>query len=257
MIRGLYTSALGMTTQMKRMDVISNNIANSDTTGFKRDVSITSSFPEELTKRINDRKNPAILTQVRSVGNMNMGVFIDEIRTDFSQGNMKRTENTFDLGISGNGYFAVSVTDNGNTTEKYTRDGAFTVSDQRVLMTKDGNTVVGQNGEITVGDGNITIDDFGNIFVNDEFVDQIKMVDFEDSSTLRKVGNSLYDTSQNSVQTAFTGTVMQGYLEASNINAVREMVDLIAVSRAYESNQKMIQIQDSTLSRAVSEIGRK
>lgn len=257
MIRGLYTSAVGMMTQMQKMDVVSNNIANSDTTGFKKDTTVVRSFSEELTKRLDDPKYRLIKFN-QGIGNMSLGVFVDEVYTDFSTGSFKETGGSLDCAISGDGFFAVNVTDqNGQTTEKYTRDGSFTLDINNNLRTTEGNYVVGEGGNITVPNGVITIDSKGNIYSNNEFVDKLKIVDFSNKESLRKVGDNLYETIDESNQTDFTGNIVQGRLESSNVNPVQEMVKMISLARNYEANQKMVQTHDSTLSRAVNDIGKK
>lgn len=257
MLRGLYTSGLGMTTQMKRMDVVANNIANADTTAFKRDGVITQSFSEELLKRINDPEKNSVSMEAK-LGNISQGLFVDTVYTDFSAGNMQRTGGTFDLAIAGSGFFAVSVTDRqGNTTERYTRDGAFTLSADRTLMTKDGHKLLGENGEIVVPDGSISIDENGVIRVDGEEIDIIKMVDFQNPQSLRKIGSNLFTTTNETQTVEFGNTIIQGHLENSNINTVREMVELISVSRAYEINQKMVQNHDTIMGRIANDIGRR
>ncbi len=255
MIKGLYESALGMITQMHRMDVISNNLANADTIGYKKDIVSTSSFPEMLANRLHDKNNLNILNSKR-IGGLSLGVRIDSIHIDYTQGNLKRTDSTFDIAINGSGFIAVDLAGQ----ERYTRDGALKLNNNRVLMTSEGNIVKGVNGNtITVPDGIVSIDPKGNLFVNDEYINTIKLVSFDDKDLgkLRKTENNLIAAPTDIQTKPFTGTISQGFVEGSNVNTVREMVDMISVSRAYESNQKMIQTQDATLGRAVTEIAKK
>ncbi len=256
MVRGLYTSAVGMMTQMQKMDVVSNNIANSDTVGFKKDNVVVRSFSEELAKRLDDPKYNLIKFN-QGIGNMSLGVFVDEVCTDFSTGSFEETGGSLDCAISGEGFFAINVTDaNGNTVEKYTRDGTFTLDSENNLRTSNGSYVVGEGGNINIPNGEISIDENGNIFSNNEFVDKIKIVDFSNKESLRKVGDNLYETIDESQEQEFTGSVIQGRLETSNVNSVQEMVKMITLSRNYEANQKMIQTHDSTLSHAVNDIAK-
>ncbi len=257
MIRGLYTSATGMITQMRKMDVVSNNLANADTTGFKKDSTITQSFSSELAKRLDDPKY-RLIKHNTGIGEMSLGVFVDEVYTDFSTGSFKATEAPLDVAINGEGFFVISVTDNqGETTEKYTRDGGFTLDANNTLVTKDGYKVMGEKGEINIPNGVITIDEKGNIYSNDELIDKLSIVDFENKESLRKYGDNLYDTIDETVTKDFEGTVIQSRLETSNVNTVSEMVKMITLSRNYEANQKMIQTHDSTLGRTVGELGKK
>jgi len=250
MVRGLYTSALGMITQMQRMDVVTHNLANADTVGYKKDQVAAQSFSGELMRRLND---PGIrLFGDMPIGKVSNGVFIDDIYTDFSNGALRKTDSPLDVAISGAGFFVVNV----NGEERYTRDGSFT-SFEGMLMTIDGGHVQGTNGDIQMPDGYITIDALGRILVNDLYVDTILVVDFTDKHTLRKEGNNYYRTTEDSQETDFTGVLAQGYLESANVNTVKEMVEMIALSRAYETNARMVALHDSTLSRAVNDIGRR
>ncbi len=255
MIRGLYTSATGMLTQQKKMDVISNNIANVDTTGFKKDGVVIRSFEEELTRRINDKTEIEGIKFSKGIGGMSLGSYVQNTYTDFSSGSIKQTGNTLDIALDFDGFFAVNFTNkNGETAEKYTRDGAFTLSADGTLVTKDGTPVAGLNGNIQLPPGDIIISDTGDIYVDGVYTDQIKIVSFQDNTTLRKFGHNLLDTTEESQQQPYNGRVLQGCLEGSNVSSVNEMVNMISMMRNYEINQKLIQIHDQTLGKAVNEI---
>lgn len=256
MIRGLYTSAVGMMTQMNLMDVVSNNIANADTTGFKKDTVVTQSFSEELAKRLDDPKYK-LIKHYNNVGDMSLGVFVNSVHTDFTSGSMKQTEGTLDFALDSEGFFSVSVDGGAEPAEKYTRDGSFTITPAGRLVTKDGYSVMGQNGEIIIPDGEISMTTAGSIYVDGEYIDTLKLVDIENKDSLRKFGDNLYDIIEESVVVPYTGRVLQNYLEESNINPVEEMVKMITLSRVYEANQKLIIAQDDSLQKAVTEIARK
>jgi flagellar basal-body rod protein FlgG len=257
MIRGLYASALGMTTQMNRMDVLANNIANTDTTGFKKDTVVTRSFSDELMARINDKTDG--LMPSRTIGTMNPGIFVDDIYTDFSSGSLQITHGSLDIAISGRGFFEIESFDRNNTSPitRYSRDGSFTLNADSILVTKDGFRVMGENGEIYIPSGDILVSELGEIYVNGEYIDRLRLVDFEDSHTLRKHGDNLYNITAQSVIKDFEGTIVQGALESSNVNSVREMVDMITVTRTYEANQRMVTMHDNILGRAVNDIARR
>lgn len=257
MIRGLYTSAVGMMTQMNKMDVVTNNIANASTTGFKKDIAVTQSFSEELVKRLDDPKYE-LIKHDNQVGKMSMGVFVSSVHTDFSGGAAEKTDGTLDFAIDGDGFFSVLVNgDDGQSTEKYTRDGSFTLGKNGTLLTTGGNVVLGENGIITIPNGEISVTANGEIYVNDEFIDRLKLVDIENKESLRKYGDNLYDVTEESNVTAFNGKIMQGYLEMSNINSVEEMVKMINLSRVYEANQRALKTSNETLQRAVTELAKK
>lgn len=257
MVRGLYTSATGMLAQQKRMDVITNNIANADTTGFKKDGVVSRSFDEEVTRRINDKTQLEGASLSRKIGDMSLGTYVDEVYTDFSQSGFKQTNGNLDVALNGSGFFAINVTNkNGETTEKYTKDGCFTLGNEGKLMTLEGNIVLGENGPITLPLGTVNIEETGDIYVNGQRIDKLKIVDFENKETLKKFGDSLIETTEQTTPKDFLGSVSQGFLETSNVDSVKEMVNMITVMRAYEMNQKMVQIHDQTLSKAVNEIGK-
>ncbi len=164
--------------------------------------------------------------------------------------------------------FAISYTNKaGEASVKYTRDGAFTVNREGYLMTKDGDFVLnqaaamggnpGQAGYIQV-DPNLplVVDKNGDIYQNDMLVAQIGVVDFADYNFLAKYGENMYDLVDGGQVQASEAQVNQGTLEMSNVNVVSEMVEMINITRAYESNQKIIQTIDSTLEKAVNSIGK-
>lgn len=256
MIRGLYTSGWSMLAIQKKMDIVSNNLANVNTNGFKKDTMVFESFPDMLVKRINDTKsnlNPSGIP-----GEMTLGSDVSEVYTYFSQGQLNKTDNRLDMALAGSdkAFFTVNVTDaDGNSKEYYTRDGSFTVGTDGKLMTKDGYEVLGQKGPIVVGSGEFTIGLDGTLVQNGVAVDKLLLKEFSDTKTLRKFGSNLVEKTDQTQEQNFTGTVQQGYVELSNVNVVREMVDMITVMRSYEANQKVLQAQDGTLEKAVNEIG--
>lgn len=255
MIRGLYTGASGMLAEMARTDVISNNMANVNTTAFKKDRTIFRAFPEMNIHRIHDPV-PAGLDKVVDprpfIGMMGTGVMLDEVNTDFNQGHLITTSNPLDLAIRGEGFFQVQTPEG----IRYTRDGSFSLRSNGYLVTKEGYYVLGENGPLQLlQTGDITISQQGEVFVNDEYIDRLNIVTFADLNQLQKQGDNLYftDAVPEPLQDA---DVVQGALEGSNISIVAEMVDLISAFRAYEANQKVIQTHDTTLDRAINDVGR-
>jgi len=248
---------MGMTTQMQRMDVVANNMANADTRGFKRDIVVTQSFADALGRRI--REYDLGITNRPPVGFMSLGTFVHTLHTDFSQGSLRQTGGALDLALDSLGFFRVAhVASDGTVTNKYTRDGGFLLNSDRVLTTSDGYAVLNTSGSpINIPAGEIVILGNGDILVNGETIDRIQMVSFEDPLTLRAFGNNLFTITEDSVEIPFTGSVMQGYLENSNVNTVREMVEMITLARAYEANSRALSIRDGLLGQAVSEIARR
>ena len=256
MVRGLYTAYTGMINQQKRLDTVTNNLANASTTGFKREGLTSKSFDQMLTVKLNDLSVPYLN---EGIGKMSLGVKIGENYTDYSQGSFKETGNTYDLALAGNGFFTISYTDKkGNTSEKYTRDGEFTMDSEGYLRTLEGDYVQGEGGNIMipVETSEVSIRDNGDIYADGEYVDSLRIVDFEDYNIIEKFGENLYNVVDGATETESTAAVKQGYLEMSNINVVKEMVEMITISRAYESNQKLIQTEDDMLDKSVNQVGK-
>ena len=246
MIRGLYSSATGMLANEVKMDNISNNLANADTTAFKRDRIIKETFPEMLLHRMEKGRNPV------EVGSLNNGVAIDEKFIDFTQGGLKETGSQYDLAIEGDGFFVVDTP----AGVRYTRDGNFTVNQDGLIVNNSGYPVLGEEGILqTIPGEKVSIDSNGTVYVNELEVDTVQIVDFEDYTELNKVGENLYETAQ-AVEATDDYRLAQGYLEGSNIQIVNEMVSMIEATRHYETNQKAVQAADMTLEKAVNQVGR-
>ena len=260
MVRGLYTAWTGMVNEQKRLDVISNNMANADTTGFKKQGVTSQSFDDELTLRIHNDNAPSPLNY--KIGNMNLGVKIGETYHDFSQGSLRETGNTYDLALSGDGFFTIQTTNKqGVTSIKYTRDGSFTVNRDGYLVTKDGDYVLDANGKQIQIPGaqtakNVAFDERGNVSVDGRQIATLGIAGFANPQALLLYGENMYEATDAAGLQAGTATVNQGYLEMSNTNVITEMVDMITITRAYEAGQKTIQTVDKTLEKSVNEIGR-
>ncbi|MBP5152078.1 MAG: flagellar basal-body rod protein FlgF [Lachnospiraceae bacterium] len=256
MVKGLYTAYTGMINEQHRMDTLTNNLANSTTVGFKKEGSTSQSFDALLAYKLKDTSEAPNIA--RRMGYNEPGVKIGENYTDYDQGSFKITDNTYDLALSGNGFFEIEFTNKaGETSTKYTRDGSFTLTQEGYLVTKDGDYVMGTNGRIRLNPlYDADIDSSGRISQNGATVAQIRLTDFEDYNYLKKYGENLYELTEGGRTTAANCKVYSGYLEMSNVNIVTEMVDLIAITRQYESNQKIIRSIDETLDIAANQLGR-
>jgi flagellar basal-body rod protein FlgG len=255
MVRGLFTAYTGMANEQKRLDIISNNIANAATVGYKEESVANQSFDQMLTVKIRDGSQ-AHLT--KRIGNMSLGVKIGEVYTDYGQGSVRTTGNTYDLAIEGNGFFAVRTVDKaGNESVRYTRNGEFKLTQDGYIVDADGNHLQTDSGDaqVPVDAASVAIDRSGNIYADGTLVDKITLVDFADYDYLEKVGDVSYKALEGAEMIEATGTMLQGYTEQSNVNAVSEMVDLIVITRAYEANQKVIQTTDSMLEKAANSVG--
>ena len=261
MVKGLYTAYTGMINQQNRMDVLTNNLANSATNGFKKEGATAQSFDEMLAIKI---KDSSAYNLPRGIGDVSLGVKIGECYTDYGQGSFRVTDNIYDMAIDGDGFFAISYTNKaGETSVKYTRDGAFTVTREGYLVTKDGDYVLnqaaaqagnpGQAGYIRIDpNAQLVVDENGNMYQNNALVGQIGVVDFADYNFLAKYGENMYDKVEGYTEKKGSYTIEQGYLEASNANVISEMVEMITISRAFEANQKFVQAADQTLEKDVN-----
>ncbi len=262
MLKGLYTAYTGMINEQNRMDVLTNNLANADTIGFKKEGATSQSFDSVLVDKIRDDSEVAALP--RRIGTANPGVKVGEGYTDYSQGAFQVTNNVYDFALAGDGFFTVEYTDKaGNTSTMYTRDGNFTINSDGYLVTQDGDYVLGkgrnnENERIKMDpNAEFVVKSNGSIYQNDRLVAQMKLTDFEDYNYLEHFGENYYMPVEGaSLLDAKDCTVNQGYLETSNVSIVSEMVEMISVSRQYEANQKIIQTYDSSLDIAVNQLGK-
>lgn len=256
MLRGLYTAWTGMANEQKRLDVISNNMANSNTVGYKGDRVVSQSFDDVLGIKIRDGSQAY---HNEAIGNLSLGVKIGEVYTDHSQGSVRETGGTLDAALSGSGFFTIKVTDaTGQTHTRYTRDGRFMLTKDGLLVDADGNAVQGEGGDIVIDPSakSIAISPQGQITVDGTVVDTLNIVDFEDYDYLKKYGNTMFEPVEGATLKEATAEVLQGYTEQSNIQVVKEMVDMITITRAYEAGQKVIRSYDSMLDRAVNQVGK-
>lgn len=296
MVRGIYTGASAMAARVHEMNVVANNLANVNTNGFKRDLTLFKAFPEMVVRRQND-DGLVVLPGLGSydkrptVGKLGTGVEVSEVFNQKEQGNLKQTESAFDFALQGDGYFSV---DTGKGI-RYTRNGAFTLNDKSELVTLEGYKVLGERGPITIKTNNFIINDQGEIFVNPDlnrppqrpvqliengfenanYIDRLSIVDFEKPRFLIKEGTSFYQSNEISgeaqparslVRRDIDGRVIeknptplkvrQGFLEASNVNPVQEMVKMIEVQRAYEASQKSITSSDEMTDRLINNMAR-
>ncbi len=258
MVKGLYTAYTGMIHQEHRMDVLTNNLANADTNGYKKEGATAQSFDALLAHKIKDVTEG--YRTAKHIGWNNPGVKIGEGYTDFSQGPMKETGNTFDLALTDKGFFAVEfINKQGESSVKYTRDGNFTTDAEGYLRTQDGDWVLNEEGKRVQMDPlapETVINIKGQIIQNGQVVDTIGVTDFEDYNYLTRYGENYFEPVEGATQAEAPAGVYQGFLETSNMSVVSEMVEMIAVSRAYESNQKVITTIDGTLDIAANQIGR-
>ena len=265
MVKGLYTAHTGMVNEMKRLDILANNLANADTTAYKKEGTTSRTFADEMSLRLKDSSNAYL---PKKLGEITYGVHLGQVYTDYDPGSFTVTDNATDLAIDGKGFFAIAFTDkSGNTSVKYTRDGSFTVNTEGYLVTKDGDYVLNATGAMN-GDpdprnriqvdpnATISVNKLGYIMQNDQIVGTLGMVDIDNYDYLEKYGENMYNLLDGGTRIATDANVEQGVLETSNVNVIKEMVNMITIQRAYEAGQKVITSIDSTLDRAVNNVGR-
>ena len=249
MDRGTYIAGTGMLLQRRLMENITHNITNADTTGYKKENVVSHSFDSVMIERI---KDPSVLGYTRRVGPLNFGTQIDQLYVNFEQGGLDGTERSTDLALVGDVFFVMQTPDG----ERYSRSGAFYIDDLGFLVDGEGNYLLGDNGPINVGGLNFTVDELGGVRVEDEFIDRIRVESFADNERLRKQGSNLY-YSLDGPEAATQGySIRQGFLEISNVDISREMVNMLTVFRTYETNQRMLTMSDEITGKAVNEIGR-
>ena len=251
---GLFIAASGMDASVTREAIVSNNLANLNTVGFKQDHSVDVAFPTYLISRLHDQKMKmadGTLEFRPNIGFMGGGVIPKETATDFAQGAHIETNNPLDFALATPGFFAVAGPE-GKTL--YTRDGSFSLDTNGRLVTQDGLPVLGHNGEIFIDGSQVAVDREGNITVDGKALDQLLLVKVSDEGKLTKMGHSLFQAAPG-VKIDLNSedvNVQQGFLEQSNVNAIREMVDMIQVYRSYELNSKVVSMYDNALHQAAT-----
>ena len=254
MLRGMYSSLSSMITLQARQGVITNNLANINTTGYKAETLVGKSFDEIMLYNKDDYKDG--VPRVNELGALSFGVRIDDTITSHKQGTLISTENNTDFAIVGNGFF--QVLDNNNNAF-YTRDGSFKVNPQGYLVTNSGHYVTGINNQtgnaerIYVGSDLINITPDNNIMINGESRYKFNIIDFENYDSLIKYGNNLYTGDGGFNSNNYS--IKQKYLEGSNLDYINEMALMMETVKEFEANQKIIQTIDSTLSQIANEIG--
>lgn len=254
MISALWTAATGMLAQQTNVDVISNNLSNVNTAGFKRS---RADFEDLLYSMIKSPGTPVAGAQVVPTGvQLGHGARVVAIAKQFSQGDFMNTENPLDLLIEGDGFFQVTMPDG---TIAYTRDGAFKLDQDGNLVNSDGMylepqiTIPEDAEKITIGiDGTVSVTLPGE--TSPQQLGQIELVKFVNPAGLKAIGMNLYVPTQASGD-PITGTpgedgfgmIRQGFLEMSNVKIVDEMVKMIVAQRAYEMNSKAVQTADEML----------
>lgn len=271
MFRGIYTSASAMLVQEKMLDVVGNNLANVDTSGFRAKVAVNKSFPEVLMDRVEryavvdevlneelgDRKFFPYVRGRTSIGTIPLSNVMSDAVMSTLPGTVKHTDNPLDVMIDGQGFFVV---EDGLGNTFYTRQGHFQRSPGGFVVTHEGEFLLGDGGRIELGDdaADIYISREGQCIVDNEIIAQLRVVDFENPTYLRQVGRSLLAETPDSgdPQPVANPSIEGGRLENSNVNVVQEMVRMIEANRAYESSAKAMTSQDEITSRMITAVAK-
>ncbi|MEG1741782.1 MAG: flagellar hook-basal body protein, partial [Acetivibrio sp.] len=218
MVRGLYTAYTGMESEQKRLDIIANNVANASTVGYKEESVTNQAFEEMLTLKIRDGSEGYM---TKPIGQMSLGVKLGEVYTDYGQGSLRQTGNTYDLAIEGKGFFQVRATDSGgNDTTRYTRNGSFKMTREGYIVDVDGNHLQGESGDVLVPTeaASIAISQDGGVYADGTRVNTIKLTDFENYDYLKKIGDTSYKLVDGGAIKDAEGGIVQGFTEQSNVN---------------------------------------
>ena len=240
MIKGIYQSASAMIPRVRQQEVIANNLANASAPGFKRD----QVFTKELTQAQVRQNNTKSDWQTP---------MIDQVYTDYDQGQFNKTDNPLDLALEGYGFFVVEGDDG---SQLLTRAGNFIVSPEGFLVNPEGHRVMSEAGPITVEGTTIDISESGQVSVDGIESGSIRVAQIDDPTILDKAGNNEYRIPEGiELSAAVDFTIRQGYLESSNVDIIREMVDMIVSFRNYESDAQSLKSQDDSLEKLIRNVG--
>jgi flagellar basal-body rod protein FlgF len=255
MIKGLYAAASAMVAGMKRQSALAHNIANLETPGFRQIMLAMDDWYVTPVRQDSEQVFPQMDVNHREKpGYTGLGTETSPEITDFSQGAIKATDNELDLAINGTGFFRVKTPDG----VRYTRDGRFLRDANNQLVTTNGYFVLDANGQvINLPDGSVRIDESGNITsTNGTQVTQISLVAFKDPLTeLTRDGMNTF-AAQGAPTGSTPGSIEQGYLESSNASVETLMTQMIAVSRAYEAAQRVVQMVDGETGTMINSLSR-
>ena len=255
----IYAAASGALVQGMRLEVLANNLANIETTGFKEDKSIFSNYlpvDDGEILALPEFQTTEGYNSIWPYATINSQVKFDGTQSNFSNGTVKQTANPLDFALEGDGFFCV-MTDQGE--KRFTRNGNFTLDPNGKLVTQDGLTVLGNNGQdIIINDKNVSVDDDGKFSADDNELGSLMVVDFNRPYSLEKVGSSLFVSTEGSApeHEASSFKVKQGFVELSNVDPIKVMTEMIEVQRAFETYQKIIKSMDEIVSRSINDLGK-
>lgn len=244
MLRGMIDSVKACIKEEMRMDVISNNLANTSVPGHKKS---RISFQEVVQGQAAEKQAASTEQAAGASGPV-------RVEIDFTQGDFRTTGNELDLAVHGEGFFKVMTADG----VRYTRKGNFALDNQGFLVTQNGDKVLGENGPIQVAGKDVQVSGSGWVKAGGEDMGVLDLVSFEEPKRLVATGQAMFANPAEDPETALplTSRVKQGYIELPNVEIAEEMVSMIHCMRAFESYQKVIQILDEVDQRAINEVSR-
>ncbi len=248
MTRGVYTAAAGMLANQAAQDAIAQNLANANTTGYKEDIPRFESFLSQSVSSL----SPA---DRASLGTLGSGAGLKDETTDFAEGGLQQSGNPLDVALTGDAALVIQTPQG----PRLSRDGSLSLDAQGTLIQSATGQPVLDSGDrplaIPAKTKVIAISPQGDLTADGVKIGRIQLADLSPAVNPVKAGDNLYNVS--SVQPASpTATIRQGYLESSNVSIVKEMVSMISIMRAYETNQKMLQAEDDTTGKATTEVGK-
>lgn len=270
MFKGFYTAASGMLAQQRKTEMLSNNMANSTTPGFKADQSSMRAFPELLQQSV--RKNAGGAVEKAQIGYLATGVYMQEAIPKFTQGDLNQTDLNTDLAlvngnVPGNGtnlsgglFFSIQ---NANGEVAYSRNGNFTLDGQGYLTTASGLRVLNENNEpIQLTSTDFSVNSDGVVTGSNGEAYRLGISYTDTPEQLVKQGDGLYQAQEGAAlpsayaNNEVTFQIKQGFLENSNVDTAQTMTDMMTAYRAFEANQKMLQAYDKSMDQAANEIGK-
>ena len=248
MTRGVYTAAAGMLANQAAQDTIAQNLANANTVGYKEDVPRFESFLAEPVSRL----SPADRVSIGTIGS---GAGLRDVTTNFSQGGFQQSGNPLDVALTGDGALVIQTP----TGPRLSRDGSLFLSARGVLVQANtGQAVLSDRNtalSVPANAKSIVISPLGDLVADGVKLGRIQMASLSPAVGPVKVGDNQYTVA--SLRPASpAATIRQGFLETSNVSIVKEMVSMISIMRAYETNQKMLQAEDDTTGKATNEVGK-
>lgn len=251
MTRGFYNLTSGLLSQNRRLDVVSNNITNLASYGYKSETYTDRPFDEVLISRIGnkDKTGSTVIGQQANI------LAPDQLYFDLSQGSIKETGLPLDFAIEGDGFFAINTGDG----IRYTRNGSFSLNDEGQISLAGQGLVLGADGEpISLFTDRIEVDTQGRIFTQDGgyYMGQLGVYTFEDNALLEKDESGLFDPVGQQATATNDPQILWRQVEESNVDILREMTRLITAQRTLQGGAQILQLYDSLLTKATSELGR-